>query len=386
MELRLLSSSELSAAAAAWAELERASGAPAIACSWAWTETWLEHYGDLVPHRFAVASDGGTPIGAALVTRGVRQRRARVPVRTLHLGTAGEPPGEGVFVQHNRLLTAPGARRGFAQELIPALAQEPGWDELMLDGFPPEDAADLLRAGPFLARAEACRTLDLRAAARAGGEVVAVLGPKTRKAFRRTLRGLAAPSGEWADGRAAARETLEDLIELHQARWQSRGRPGAFASARFSGFHRELVERLAGSGRISLFRVRDNEATVGCVYGFIDGNRLLSYQSGFAALADDRLSPGLVTDVLCMQACLERGVEVYDHLSGDSVYKQRLSTGCEALVWAALQRASARRAAAGVMGGVTRGVRTTRSLARSLRAGPAQTRTGSRPAGPLRPK
>jgi hypothetical protein len=391
MVLRLLPSDERAVAATVWAEIERGIGAPALACSWAWTETWLEHYGDLVPHRFAVALEHGAPVGAALVTRGVRQRRARVPMRTVHLGTAGEPPGEGVFVQHNRLLAVPGEHRRFAQELIGALAREPGWDEIVLDGFPPKDAADLLRAGRFVARAETCRTLDLRAAARAGGDVAAVLGPSTRKAVRRSLRRLAAPRAEWARDQRAAREVLENLIVLHQAWWESRGLPGVFASARFVGFHRELVERLAGTGRISLFRVLDGDATVGCLYGFVDGNRLLSYQSGLA-VTDDHRSPGLVTDVLCMQACLERGLEVYDHLSGDSLYKRQLSTGCEALVWAALPRASPRRAAAGVVGGFTRGLRAANSLAcslraaRSLRAGPAQTQGGSRPVGPLRPR
>ncbi|MCC6791342.1 MAG: hypothetical protein IT336_06650, partial [Thermomicrobiales bacterium] len=38
-----------------WQEVEQTVGVDALTATWAWTETWLEHFGDLVPHRFAVA-------------------------------------------------------------------------------------------------------------------------------------------------------------------------------------------------------------------------------------------------------------------------------------------------------------------------------------------
>jgi hypothetical protein len=34
---------------------------------------------------------------------------------------------------------------------------------------------------------------------------------------------------------------IEDMIPLHQAYWQSRGRPGAFANPEFLSFHRRLI-------------------------------------------------------------------------------------------------------------------------------------------------
>ena len=90
VRVRWLAAAERVAAAAIWQELEARTSVP-LTCSWKWTETWLDHYGDLVPHRFAVGERSGTRVGIVLVTRGAGERRAWLPVRTLHLGTAGEP-------------------------------------------------------------------------------------------------------------------------------------------------------------------------------------------------------------------------------------------------------------------------------------------------------
>ena len=71
-------------------------------------------------------------------------------------------------------------------------------------------------------------------------DVLATLRPSTRRKVRRGLRGLGAVETEWAESPAHALDILEELIALHQARWRRADLPGAFASARFAGFHRDL--------------------------------------------------------------------------------------------------------------------------------------------------
>src|SRR4051794_24636800 len=104
MPIHWIGPSDRASAAEIWTALERRLESEALTCSWDWTEVWLQHYGDVVPHRFAVGqSRDGRPYGVALVCRGHR-RRGPFPVRSVHLGTAGEPPGEGVYVEYNRIL------------------------------------------------------------------------------------------------------------------------------------------------------------------------------------------------------------------------------------------------------------------------------------------
>jgi hypothetical protein len=335
---------ERCAAGAIWEELETRTNAP-LACTWRWTETWLDHYGDLVPHRFAVGEHSGTYVGIVLVTRGVGERRGGLPVRTLHLGTAGEPGGDSVFVERNGLLAVPEQRAAFASALIGSLEAGGGWDELVLDGFTEEAAVALLHAAPFEARREVCRTFDLRAAAAAGGDVLALLSAKTRANFRRSSRRLGVVTAEWAEGPDQAREILDELIALHRQRWQHRGERGVFASPRFAGFHRDLAARLAATGEVCLFRIRDEHKTLSCLYGFVEDGRLMTYQHGTPIEPGQRLSPGLVAEVLCMQASYDRDLALYDHLAGDSEFKRSLSNGASTLIWASTRRGRARWAA-----------------------------------------
>jgi hypothetical protein len=322
-----------------WQTLETRLANASIACSWDWTDTWLKYYGDLVPHYFALGECAGLPCGVALVSQGVNRRCGPFRVQSRHLGTAGEPGPDSVCVAYNRLLVTPETRDAFASALVAAIRHETNYDELILDGFAPENAAPLLRAEPaFVAKRHVCRAVDLRAAHATGGEILAVLKANTRKKIRRSLRGYGAIHTEWADTVEHAMDILNELIDLHQQRWTRVGKPGAFASARFVAFHRALVPRLLAKGAVLLFRTRSASGTIGCLYSFIEQGRVLCYQSGLATVDDNKLRPGLISDALCMQYCTERGLTEYNFLSGDSRYKRELATVEQELVWASARR------------------------------------------------
>src|SRR5689334_11884198 len=90
LAVEVLPAAERGLAGATWRELEAAHGA-GVADGWDWVQTWLDHYGDLIPHRFAIGRRGGKARGITLLAHGVDQYRGPIPVRTIHLGTAGEP-------------------------------------------------------------------------------------------------------------------------------------------------------------------------------------------------------------------------------------------------------------------------------------------------------
>ena len=325
--VRVLADTERAEARAIWTELEAAHGAPSLTCSWAWTGTWLEHYGDVVPHRFLVGEGG-----IALVTEG--PRRSLRP-RTLHLGTAGEPAGEGVFVERNRLLVAEAERTAFAAALVDHLLAERGWDVLALDGMHLEDADALLAGRSGVTREpDDCPIADLRD----GEDVLDALSSSRRQRIRRTLRAFGELESDWAQTAVEAEAILDDLIALHQQRWTEAGESGAFASERFTAFHRALVARLVPERRAALLRVRRGEEVVGCLYGLIDGERLLFYQGGLRRYEDNKLKAGVAAHATFMRACCERGLAVYDFLAPVTRYKEELSTRTEPLVWARLER------------------------------------------------
>lgn len=345
MRVRILPTTDPAIVGPTWRAVERRVGFNGLACSWEWTSTWLRHYGDLIPHRFVVGDADG-PRAIALITEGVGQRRGPIPIRTLHLGTVGEPQSDSVCVEYNRLLVSRADRRAFSEGILRAIGESGlRGDELVLDGFVPEEVEPFLELdGSFTPYRRTCYVADLAAVRNEGGCVLQALRTHTAAKIRRSIRRLEEEHGrirvEWAGSLDEARQMLDELVVLHQARWQSVGQPGSFASRRFAGFHREIVDRLFDAGHVLLARVSAGERTIGCDYGLVEHNRVLSYQWGLAQFEDRRLSPGLVTGAVVMQAALERGLDEYSWLAGDVLYKRELSTAHHELVWATAPRSA----------------------------------------------
>jgi CelD/BcsL family acetyltransferase involved in cellulose biosynthesis len=325
-------------AAELWAALEPRVPERRLMCSWAWVATWLEHYGDLLPHRVAIGWDGDRVAGLALVAEETR-RRGPVRLRVLHVGATGEPANETVYGCYNGLLAAPADRPAFARVLVRALRAERRWDEIALDRLAPDAAEPLLAAlEGAVTSAKQAPTTDLAAARASGGDVLATLRSRTRQQVRRGLRELGDVSVEVAENVAAAEEVLAELVELHQRRWVEAGERGAFASPRVGGFYRALAGRLVPQGEAMLVRVRCEAGTVGCVYNLIEGRRALSYLQGFMPAPAPKVKPGFVTHALCMQACLDRGLDAYDLLPEPAGWKRELTTTMSSVLSARLGR------------------------------------------------
>lgn len=333
LRLRTMSRHEYRDAGRAWRTLEGRLDGPLGPVSWAWTDTWLANYGDAVPHRFVVAERDGDVRGVALLTAGAR---SPLRPRTLHVGTAGEPAGSSVFVEGNRLVALPEEREQFAALVAEAIDADRGWDRLMLDGVPPEDAEALLRRWPQArTQIDHCPFTDLTGE----DDVLDALSGSRRRRLRATLRAFGPLELDWASDGQEALILLDELIELHQRQWQGRGHAGAFASPRFTAFHRAVVQRLVPTGGAAVVRVRRGDETVGCLYGLIAGSRLLFYQGGLRSYEDNRLRSGQAAHLLFMRACRERGLTAYDFLAPATRYKLELATDSTPLVWAEVDRA-----------------------------------------------
>lgn len=308
-----------------------------LLASYEWTETWLEHYGDLVPHRFATLQVDHQYVGVILLTQGVEDRDGWFHQKTWHWGTAGEPEADSTFAEYNSLACLPEYYSRFVHELLVRLNDEPNWDAIKLDGFVEAELPLEIRQGDgWVLDRKSARWFDLAAIRGAQGGVIKKLGDSTRKNIRQNIRKLGDVRFEWAESVEQAHHIFQDLVRLHQARWQSVGKPGCYASERFTRFHRALIDRLLPQQKMVLLRVTNHSEVLGCSQLLIDRGRALVYQGG--RVTDSEGSPGLITDFLSMQECLERGYDAFDFMAGDSIHKQRLTNQVTTLCWATWQR------------------------------------------------
>ncbi|WP_437224685.1 GNAT family N-acetyltransferase [Planctomicrobium sp. SH661] len=340
LHCRIVSSESAEQAMATWREIEARQGSSSLASGATWTENWIQVYGNVVPYRFLIAEAGGVPRGICLLTTGTAEKVGPFPIRTLHLGTAGEPQPGSVCVEYNRILVEPRFQGEFISQVAAAIKQDRTWEQLRLDGFSEADLAPWLPHFPNAeVRSRDSRYFDLKAAREHAQPVIERLGKSTRSNLRRRLKQYGDLQCEWAETIEQAEDILTELITLHQARWQAVGQPGAFASERFLKFQTTTALKLFLEQKSVLFRVRHQSETVGCLYLLVDDNRLLDYLSGFADF-NVKPSPGLTTHYLCMEAALQRGYDAYDFLVGDKRHKENLSSDVNQLCWLTWSRPS----------------------------------------------
>ena len=127
---------------------------------------------------------------------------------------------------------------------------------------------------------------------------------------------------------------LEQVIELHQRRWQATGVSGCFTDDRFRRFVQCGMQRLARRGQAEVILLQAAGQTVSGLLCLCDqaGNRF-AYQSGRDPAYEAARVGQMLNFVTIRDAC-ERGLRFVDYLRGDEVYKQRLgarATACTQL-------------------------------------------------------
>ncbi len=309
-----------------------------LADSWPWTAAWLAAYGDVVAHRFAVVEEGQEVLACALVTqRTVRTRGVALDIAAL--GTSGEPDRTGVYTQYQRWHARPEAAARAGRALMAELADQP-WQRLELAGFVPDDADALQGDRQLDVRRERAWTV---AVPDAGADVTAGFGSATRKVLRRLRRRHADVVVEEVKEPARLTEALAELAHFSTARWKGTGVDSSWASPAYRAALATMLPPLLAQDLAVVLRLRDGDGTLAVGIAFVDGDRLLDYQTARRPGADG--SPGQLLVLAMLEHAAQRRLRVLSHQTGDSEHKQRLSNGSEELVWARWDRGTLRVAA-----------------------------------------
>lgn len=308
-----------------------------------WTETWIDTFGPHLNVSILLFATSEGPAGVCLAVDS-KVRHAFIPMHRLSLNASGEDCRETTYIEYNDVLCRPGWEEAVAAGLAEyALGRE--WDEFTLDGFrigPVYHALkNALTAYPIEEETQPCYYVDLGSLRERGARYETIFRSHRRKNLRRNIRAYSALGSvrlEEAGDAERALGMFEELANLNRRRWAALGRRTAFEMPRFLMFHRNLIRRCFAEHSIQLLRLKAGDHTVGILYNLISGGRVHFYQCGYGYEPETHRSPGLITHAYAIQHCIERGLEDWDFLSGDSQFKQSLSTGSRSLVWASFRR------------------------------------------------
>jgi CelD/BcsL family acetyltransferase involved in cellulose biosynthesis len=313
--------------------------------SWSWVGCWLASLPAPLEALLLCAEADGVVVGLAIVVTSMARRFRVLPMRLVALHSTGVSSYDTLTIEHNDFL----ADRAFAGEVRAAMFNRLAngatyWDRLLLPGI--SDAARQcieVPAGVTLSeRSNPCYLVELGPLADGTRDYLDQLNSNTRQQIRQSLKAYrqrGAVELTQADDLATAHDFLARLITLHQSRWISKGRSGAFDTDYFVDFHRQLIERCFERGEIQLLRVRVGDADLGYLYNFVHRGRVLFYQSGLDYdLIEKHGRPGLVMHALAVRHNAALGHHTYDFLAGAARYKKSLATSSEVLSWIVLHR------------------------------------------------
>jgi CelD/BcsL family acetyltransferase involved in cellulose biosynthesis len=321
-----------------WDKLYATSPASAPPLRWEWVRTWWEIYG---PHygdrgrglRILVVRRGPRLIGILPLYLGWKGKGLFAP-RCLGFISTGAAEFEETCTEYLNLLHAPDEQHHCLEALGPVLCrpEKLGWDELSLSELPTGSA--LLSLAPafnsrFL-RFQPAETGICHLFSMAGGfdAYLGRLSHENKRQARKMLRDVETDGLEFEVAEDARRLHLffDQMIELHRERWNALGKPGSFAP-RHAEFHRKTSELLLPRGEAVIGRLAHCGNPVAIVFGYRIRDRLDCYQQGFARWKGRVRSPGTAAWLLLMRHQAERGVTLFDHLRGNSTFKERFATG-----------------------------------------------------------
>ena len=329
-----------------WRRLEQRSRCTFFT-SWSWIGCWLRHLPRSLRPLLLEARANDEVVGLAiLIPRRIRRHHV-FPSNAVFLNETGDPKYDQLTIEHNGFLCDERIRARVIDAFLTYLVREfPDWHELYVrriaDVAPVRDSLRCKAQVNFIE--EATRTsyfVDLDALRAQKRRYIDALSANTRYQIRRSLRAYE-KTGEVRLDVARTREDallyLRRLKKLHQAYWNSKGEPGAFANPFLERFHHGLITQGFERGEIQLTCLSVGGRPVGYLYNLVRDGCVYNYQSGFDYAAHNALKPGLVTHYLTIVHNMDHGMRVYDFLAGDSQYKRSLGTHSSGMAWVVVRR------------------------------------------------
>jgi hypothetical protein len=130
-----------------------------------------------------------------------------------------------------------------------------------------------------------------------------------------------------ANNKTDALKLYEQLVKLHQKRWQQKNKPGVFSNTYFYQFHKNLIEQSFDKKMIILSAIKIGNQMISVNYSITWQNILYFYQSGIDEIFKPNISPGLLNHLLLINYCEKKNIKQYNLLKSSKAddYKSKFS-------------------------------------------------------------
>ena len=318
---RITTQEEFDGLAAVWNPLLENSASRTIALTWEWQSTWWAVFGG-GPRELnvLVATLGGEIVGIAPFIRRTVLHYGLPFVRLEFIG-AGEDEADEICSEYLDIIIRCGLESEVCSAMMRHLNDSDHWDEISLNAIQASSASlgvlGQMPAEPGLRRriisTEKGSFIELPATY---AEYVGRLGRYLKRDIRRDRRVAIANQAELRviDSKEAFEASFQTLVQLHEARWAPHGKPGAFASQKFTRFHRLLAAKILDKGWLKLFFLYVADRPIAALQVFAYDRKLLVYQSGLIPHSAPVLHPGTLIRDLAIEWAIAKGFAEWDML------------------------------------------------------------------------
>lgn len=107
---------------------------------------------------------------------------------------------------------------------------------------------------------------------------------------------------------------FNELVRLHQLRWESRGEPGSFTGGKFPVFQKEVMREMLQNGNLELWFLSVAGRNIAVLYNIYYNKKIYFFQGGLDVSFDKNLAPGVVLHNYCIEEAIKAGLREYDFL------------------------------------------------------------------------
>lgn len=284
--------------------------------TWDWAVRWWEHFGSGRQLKVLIAHENDEIIGLApLILSKYGPANIGAVKRIEFLGSPQSNYNNFILAKNEGPCL-----KAFLEHLI----GQSDWDWLQLSDLREDTlSANLIRRLPRIghwkleSRVDAmCFFMKLPNSVE---DFSKTLGRNMRKKISRQMRGLEKEHVVEIKTHAdfgSIENAMRVLFELHQRRWDLKGKPGAFAASAVRDFHIAVARDFDKNGWLSMYFLTADDRPVACVYCFEYGRKIYGYQTGFDPLFAPQWSVGNQVFMRSVEMSIRKGLIEYDLMKG----------------------------------------------------------------------